>query len=165
MTKKLLLSLASTLAASALVGSLANAGDVDFVLHGTACHTNGTVRYSQWGADNLTTSIQTVICPIQGRFDNRDGLAWTTIERLQVWVYNRNPDQAFSCTLRSHNNDGDINTSVTRAIKASESAVQLLDFWPNLGLHLDASLTLECRIPAQHADGISHLTSIKVIPR
>lgn len=149
----------STFAALALLfglGSSAWAGDV--VYHGSLCNPDSAdvskINYNQFGAHNTSSSSSAFVnCGAAPSI-------LSTIKTVEVEVYDRNPNSNVTCTLVLADIFGATLWSGTKSSSGSSAGFQLLKFSPNTGTH---TINLQCSIPAVTSNGISHVTTYRVI--
>lgn len=149
--------LRSTLTALALLfglGSSAWAGDL--VYHGSLCNAAAAdqVNYNQYGAHNSSSSASAFVnCGTAPSI-------LSTIRTVSVIVYDRDPDSNVTCTVVLADIFGTALWSGTGFSSGSGANFQVLNFNPNVSTH---TINLQCSIPPATSEGLSHVTSYRVI--
>jgi hypothetical protein len=144
--------------------ALASSGyAADVLYHGSFCNPStpdGQARYNQWGVSNLLPFLPlSVNCGGVLPFS-----AISTIDQVEVFVYDRDPFQDVSCTLRTVALDGTETTTSTRSSSGSGVDGQFLIFNPvPQGDTRATTINLQCTIPGLTLLGFSHVTTYRVI--
>ena len=130
--------------------------------NGTFCQSNSTgiVYGSQFGVHNMNGFATEVICPIQ-----RDQGQTNNIVRLvKMTVFDRHPGVEVFCTVRGMTRDGTLVFQMSgNTVGFSSGAMPPIEFFPNVALGHEHTLTLTCSLPPIHGNGVSHLASYLVI--
>jgi hypothetical protein len=119
--------------------------DLDKIEHG-----------NQFGVHNVAPSPATVQCPFVIAFSGA-----LTVKEIDVTVYDRDPSSNVTCTVRGLAIDGALIWSRTRSSGGSGAPAQFIVFRPNLATL--GTLNMTCTIPGATSQGLSHLTTYRLI--
>jgi hypothetical protein len=142
-----------------VLGLSSTAFGTDNGLHGALCNPQNStaaanIGYGLFGVqNNSTTSAIAVQCggaPVRS----------TNINLLTATVYDRHASQDVCCFMDVQNADGSILASSNPCSSGFGSGSQLISFTPPANSGQTAEL--ECSIPPQTANGLSHVTSYRI---
>ncbi len=133
----------------------------DQLFHGNFCAPNrdhlSRIERNQWGVHNTSSSTTAFVqCPFQAPF--RGDLK---VNKVEAWVYDRNPSADVSCTLTGVGIDGATIWSITKSSSGSKEQSQFLSFQPNS--NLVGTLNMSCSLPPSTNSGVSHITTYRLI--
>lgn len=159
-TLRLLYSALVGVGLSATIGSPAQAGDV--LYHGNFCvpvrsDINKIEHGPIYGVHNVSSSTATVQCP----FNNNYSGAFS-VNDVWVTVYDRNLTTNVSCTLYGVALNGNIIWQTSASSSGSSASNQFLRLHPSQGKLL-GTMNMTCSIPGVTSDGLSHVTTYRLI--
>jgi hypothetical protein len=134
------------------------AGAADVVYHGALCNQSvandpGLINFNQFGVHNSSASPLSIAC---GAAPTKS----TTVNEVDVVMYDRDPNTDVSCTLLLTDASGNVTFSQVQATAGSGAAAQSKSFFPRVAT--SGSQVLFCSIPPQTSAGFSHVTTYRV---
>jgi hypothetical protein len=142
----------------------------DVLYHASFCNPttpdDGTrAGYDQFGVNNRSVFIPFFLSGASLSVNCGGVLAFSGIGDIQqvfVTVYDRHPSQNVVCTLRTVDLEGTAFTTQTQSSSGSSPNAQTLAFMPQ-GNTPVSTINLQCTIPPTTIDGVSHVTTYRVI--
>lgn len=130
----------------------------DVMYHGNFCNPVradiGKIEHgSQYGVHNESATTATVQCPFNPTF-------FSKINRVDVLVYDRNPNTNVVCTLYGVDFAGTALWQISKSSSGSSAFWQNLVFQPNQIAH---TVNMRCSIPGVTNSGYSHVTTYRVM--